>query len=116
MKTTKITIIATIVTIIIILSCASLVNAEAEDWGEFYPKLAVVTGYEHIGETDKWIIYLTDRDGQIWSFYGEAEDAHIGILFNILMWNMNEAEEEDELIEVYYEGRLTLTEMMKFLP
>jgi len=116
MKTTKIAIIATIITIIIMLSCASLVSAEAEDRGEFYPKLAVVTGYERIGDTDEWVIYLTDRDGQVWSFYGEAEDAHIGILFNMLMWNMSEVEEEDELIEVYYEGRLTPTEMTKFLP
>ena len=116
MKTTKIAIIATIITIIVILSCASLTIAEAEDRGEFYPKLAVVTGYERIGDTEEWIIYLTDRDGQIWSFYGEAEDAHIGILFNMLMWNMSEVEEEDEIIEVYYEGRLTPVEIMKFLP
>lgn len=116
MKVTKIAIIATIITIIVLLSCASLTIAETEDRGEFYPKLAVVTGYERVGDTDEWIIYLTDQDGQIWSFYGEAEDAHIGILFNMLMWNINKVEEESELIEVYYEGRLTPTEMMKFLP
>ena len=112
----KTTIIAAIITIIVLLSCASLASAEAGDRDEFYPKLAVVTKYERIGDTDAWLIYLTDRDGQVWSFYGEAEEAHIGILFNMLMWNMNEVEEEDSLIEVYYEGRLTPAEMTKFLP
>lgn len=115
MKTTRIILIATIITIITMLSCASLTYAEAEDRGEFYPKLAVVTGYEQIGDTEEWIIYLTDREGQIWGFYGEDEDAHIGILFNMLMWNMGEVE-NDEIIEVYYEGQLTTTEMIKFLP
>lgn len=113
MKTIKNTII---IIIIVLLSCASLTIVEAEDRGEFYPKLAVVTGYERVGDTDEWIIYITDRNGQIWSFYGETEDAHIGILFNILMWNISEVEEEDEIIDVYYEGQLTFDEVMKFLP
>lgn len=65
MKVTKIAIIATIITIIVLLSCVSLTIAETEDCGEFYPKLAVVTGYERVGDTDEWIIYLTDPDGQV---------------------------------------------------
>lgn len=107
-KTIKTIIIATIVTCAIMISTAFAVPACAEvgDRGEFYPRLAVVTAYEQIGNTDLWIIEVTDKDGEVWSFYGEEEDAHIGTMFNLLMWNMGEAEEEDEIIEVYYEGRL----------
>lgn len=111
MKTTiKTIIIATIITAIIMISTAFAMPAVAEvgDRGEFYPRLAVVTSYERIGETDLWVITCTDKDGNEWAFYGEKEDAHIGNIYNLLMWNMNEAEEEDEIIEVYFEGRMDL--------
>jgi len=117
MKTTKIAIIATIITIVVILSTAYAMPATAEaDRGEFYPKLAVTTGYKQLGDADEWLITCTDRNGHKWSFYGEKKDAHIGIMFNLLMWNIGETEEDDEIIEVYYEDQLTPAEMMKFLP
>lgn len=104
MKNIKAAIIATILTCAILISCAFVLPACAEvgDRGEFYPRLTVVTSYERVG--DLWIIDCTDKDGMVWSFYGEEEDAHIGNMFNLLMWNMGEAEEDDEIIEVYYEG------------
>ena len=116
-NTIKIIAIATIVTIAIMISCAYAMPACAEvgDRGEFYPRLAVVTGYEQIGDTDLWVIEVTDKDGEVWSFYGEEEDAHIGIMFNLLMWNLGEAEEEDEIVEVYYEGRLDNAGLMAWL-
>ena len=117
MKTTKIVTIATIITIIIIALCSvATANAEAGGRGEFYPRLAVVTAWEQIGDTDLYIIIVTDKDGNEWGFYGEKEDAHIGNIYNLLMWNMGEAEEADEIIEVYYEGRMTTAEMLHFLP
>lgn len=111
-KTITTTIIATALTIAIIISCACITPACAErgDRGEFYPLLTVVVGYERIGDTDEWVIDCMDRYGRVWSFYGEEEDAHIGMLFNLLMWNMGEAEEEDEIIEVYYEGEISPVE------
>ena len=116
MKNTKIATIATIITIIIIALCGvATANAEVGDRGEFYPRLAVVTSYERIGETDEWIITCTDKDGAEWSFFGEKEDAHIGNMYNLLMWNMGEAEENDEIIEVYYEGRLNLEALNDWL-
>ena len=116
MKTTKIITIATAITIAIITLCGiATANAEVGDRGEFYPLLTVVTGYERIGDTDMWIIDCTDKDGRVWSFYGEEEDAHIGIMFNLLMWNMGEAEEDDEVIEVYYEGRMDTMQMVQWL-
>lgn len=115
MKTTKIAIIATIITTIIITLCGvATANAET-DRGEFYPRLAVVTAYEQIGKTAEWIITVTDKDGHEWDFYGEEEDAHIGNIFNLLMWNMGEAEEDNEIVEVYYEGCMdvhTLTDWL----
>ena len=116
MKTTKIITIATAITLAIITLCGiATANAEVGDRGEFYPRLTVVVGYERIGNTDMWIIDCMDKDGQVWSFYGEEEDAHIGIMFNLLMWNMGEAEEDDEIIEVYYEGRMDTMQMMKWM-
>lgn len=118
MKTTKIITIATAITIALILTFATMMPASAEvgDRGEFYPRLAVVVGYEHIGDTDLWIIDCMDKDGQVWSFYGEEEDAHIGNVFNLLMWNLGgEHEEEDEIVEVYYEGRMDQESMMKWM-
>ena len=108
---------ATAITIAIIIACSFVMTASAEvgDRGEFYPLLTVVTGYERIGDTDMWIIDCTDTDGRVWSFYGEEEDAHIGTMFNLLMWNMGEAEEDDEIIEAYYEGRMDTMQMMKWM-
>ena len=92
MKTTKIITIATAITMAIIIACSITVPASAEvgDRGEFYPLLAVVTGYEKIGDTDLWIIDVTDKDGRVWSFYGEAEDAHVGIIdtLKVLLSNL----------------------------
>lgn len=108
---------ATAITIAIIIACSFVMTASAEvgDRGEFYPRLTVVTAYEQVGDTDEWIIYCTDKDGMVWSFYGEEEDAHIGTLFNLLMWNMGEEEEQDEVIEVYYEGELSPVEMAHWM-
>ena len=114
MKTTKIAAIATIITIIVIALCG-VATANAEDHGEFYPRLAVVTAFERLGDIDEWIIDCTDKDGNVWSFYGEKEDAHIGNIYNLLMWNMGEAEEDDEIIEVYYEGRMDNHALMAWL-
>ena len=105
MKTTKIITIATAIIIAIIALCGvATASAEVGDRGEFYPRLAVVTAYERIGETDTWIITCTDKEGKAWSFYGEKEDAHIGNIFNLLMWNLGGEEEADEIVEVYFEG------------
>ena len=114
MKNTKIVTIATIITIIIIALCG-VATANAEDRGEFYPRLAVVTAWEQISDTDLWIIDCTDKDGKVWSFYGEEEDAEIGNIFNLLMWNIGEVEEEDEIVEVYYEGRMSEEALTEWL-
>lgn len=117
MKNTKIITIATAITIALLLTIATMMPAAAEvgDRGEFYPRLAVATSYERVGDSDLWVITCTDKDGEEWSFYGEHEDAHIGNVFNLLMWNMGEAEEDDEIVEVYYEGCLDDHALMAWL-
>ena len=65
--------------------------------------------------TDLWVISVTDKDGQVWDFYGEEEDAHVGNIYNLLMWNLGEREEADEIVEVYYEGRMDDTALMAWL-
>ena len=116
MKTTKIITIATAITLAIITLCGiATANAEVGDRGEFYPRLAVVTAYEQIGDTDLWVITCMDKDGNLWDFYGEEEDAHVGNIFNLLMWNMGEREEDDEIVEVYYEGRMDNEALMAWM-
>ena len=105
MKEVKVIIIATIVTCLLILSCAYAMPVhaeEAEELPEFYCKLTIVVEKEAIG--DLWIISCRDKNGQIWSFYDDIGEWNIGDIANLFMWNMNENEEEHEIIEVYWEG------------
>lgn len=106
MKQTKLIIAATIITIIIMLSCAYALPAVAEvgNRGEFYPRLTVVVEKEQIADTGLWVIYCQDKNGNVWGFYDDEGEWNIGDIANLLMWNMSEREEEDEIIEVYWEG------------
>lgn len=104
-----------IILVIVTLFAIATATAEVGDRGEFYPRLAVVTSYERVGDSDLWVITCTDKDGKEWEFFGEEEDAHIGNIFNLLMWNMGEAEEDDEIIEVYSEGRMDTATMVQWL-
>lgn len=106
MKEIRACAIATALTIAIIIACAFTLSASAEvgDRGEFYPRLTVVIEKEQIADTGLWIIYCQDRDGNIWAFYDDEGEWDVGDIANLLMWNMGEREEEDEIIEVYWEG------------
>ena len=106
MKQTKVIIIATIVTIIIMISCACAIPATAEtnNRGEFYPRLTIVVEKEHLVDTDLWLIYCQDKDGNVWAFYDDEGEWAIGDIANLLMWNVGEREEENEIIEAYWEG------------
>lgn len=108
MKTTKIITIATIITIAIIaLFGVATASAEAGNRGEFYPKMSVVTGIEQIGDTNLFTVTVIDKDGHEWSFFDDEGEWQIGDIANLLMWNLsNEREEEDEIVEVYYEGTM----------
>jgi len=105
MKEIKIIIIAVVITVAIMLSCACAMPACAEqDRGEFYPRLTVVVEKEQIGESGLWVITCRDKGGNLWAFYDDGGEWDIGDIANLLMWNMGEHEEDDEIIEVYWEG------------
>jgi len=106
-KQVRAAIIATIVTTIIMCSCTYLLPVYADgigDRGEFYPRLTIVVGVEQIEETGLWIISCIDRFGNIWEFFADSDEWSVGDLANLLMWKINENEEEDEIVEVYWEG------------
>ena len=108
MKTTKIVTIATIITIALItLFGIATASAETADRGEFYPKMSVVTGIDQIGDTNLFTVTVIDKDGHEWSFFDDEGEWQIGDIANLLMRNLsNEREEEDEIVEVYYEGTM----------
>ena len=102
MKDIKTCIIATIVTAIIICSCAYTIPSQAEaGCPKFYHKLTIVFKTEKVG--DYWVIYCMDKSRNIWTFYDESMWIK-GDIVNLLMWATRENEEEDEIIEVYWEG------------
>lgn len=77
-------------------------GAEVGDRGEFYPRLTVVVEKEQLGQT--WLITCQDKDGELWAFYNDEGEWDVGDIANLLMWNMHEREEDDEVVEVYWEG------------
>ena len=95
-----IAIIITIITLCVITAA----TAEMSDRGEFYPRLTIVVEKEQITNTDLWIIYCQDRNGNVWAFYDNEGKWSIGDIVNLLMWNVGKYEEEDEIIEAYWEG------------
>ena len=105
MKSIKAIIIATITAITIIMSCACILPAEAEaaDRGEFYPKLAIVVETELV-TPDLWVVTCEDREGNLWAFYDNEVVWEVGDIANLLMRDIGEREEDDEIIEVYWEG------------
>ena len=110
MKQFQIAIIATIITCVILISCACAMPAYAEGetaelgHGEFYPKLAIVVEKEWAGDSNMWVITCEDRTGNLWAFYDDEGAWDVGDIANLLMWDISESTEEYEVIEVYWEG------------
>ena len=102
MKALKICAIATMVTAIIMLSCAFALSAGAEEYGEFYPRLTVVVSIDNVPNESR--IYCQDKNGNIWSFYSDDTTWVKGDIVNLLMWNNSDDITEHEIIEVYLEG------------
>lgn len=114
MKTTKIIIIATIATVLLICSVAYAMPVHAEEHGEFYPRLAVVVGWGKVAE-DLRIVYCMDKQGEIWSFYDEEEEWDAGDVANLLMRDTGKDAETHEIVEVYYEGHLNTIDFANWL-
>lgn len=105
MKSIKVIIIATILTICIIFSCAYAMPAGAEelDRGEFYPRLTVVVNTTRI-ETQLWVVECRDQWGHTWAFYDDEGTWNRGDIANLMMWAVSENPENDEVIDVYWAG------------
>lgn len=102
MKTIKTAIVATIITCVLIIGCACTIPASAEEYGEFYPLLTVVTDIWE--EEQGYVIECTDKTGNQWCFFSEDDSWQPGDIANLLMWNISESQYEHEIIEVYWEG------------
>lgn len=103
MKEVKIIIIAVVVTIAIIFSCAYAMPANAEgknpNFGEFYPRLSIVI------QRHPDAVICQDKEGNLWAFLCDESDGwQVGDLCNLMMWNTDENIENHEVIEVYWEG------------
>lgn len=109
MKEVKVAIIAVVITCVIIISCACAMPVYAEERPEFYPKLTVI--FNSVKDGDWWTVYCMDKSRNIWTFYDDEGEWDIGDIANLLMWNMGEREEDDEIIEVYWEGHTENLEM-----
>ena len=102
MKEIKIIIIATVVTCMILVSCAFAMPAVAES-SDYYSKLTVVVNKTRI-EDRLWVIECEDKRGNIWAFLDDEGTWDRGDIANLLMLRLNEKEEDDEIMEVYWEG------------
>lgn len=98
----RIVIIATIITCAIIIGCFCVIPVYAEDYGEFYPLLTIVTNTQQEGEW--YIVECTDKSGNQWIFYSDDNSWQRGDIANLLMWNIGASQFENEIIEVYWEG------------
>lgn len=104
MKEVKVCIIATI-TVLLIVSCVYVMPAQAEAHPEFYPLLTIVVSIDDGMNT--YCVNCLDKDGNVWSFYAYHEDGEEwaeGDIANLLMMTIDEIQENDQVVEVYWEG------------
>jgi len=102
MKASRIAIIATIITVVIITLCG-IATAET-----LYPRLTVVIGSEEVAP-NLWEIECVDKVGHVWSFLEDEEPWNVGDIANLLMVDLGEDEETHKIIEVWFEGHLENT-------
>ena len=102
MKEVKVCIIAVIITCAILISCACAMPAYAEQRPEFYPKLTVV--FDSVPDGDQWIVYCVDKSQNVWTFFDDEGTWAKGDVANLLMWAIDDCWENDQIVEVYWEG------------
>lgn len=106
MKETRICIIAVIITCLIIVSTAFAlpVHAEANPITneDYYGKLVVVIDSIQI-ETSIWNVSCQDKNGNIWEFLNDTGDLRQGDILTLLMFRVNDNEEDDECMDYSWE-------------
>lgn len=107
----KIIIIATIVTIVIIVSCAFALPVKAER-SQVYTLDTVIVGIEL--ERDCIKLECLDENGDVWEFYDEDE-WHIGDIAILRLFAFDEDYTHDEILDVEYCGSLELHELAYYI-
>lgn len=116
MKTLKIAVIATIITSIIMLSCAVGFSANAEELpNNFYEIQALVIGWTRVGLTDTRIIECLDEEGNVWAFYDNEEYYTTWDVISLLMWKSTGAKEDDEIVSAVYLNHFNGDQVMQYL-
>lgn len=103
MKYARVLIVLGIILLTAVAAIPAGQAAPATEYGEVYPKLAIIVDMEPT-EYDDYMFTCIDREGDAWTFYGEREDWDIGDIVNLLMWNIDEDIHAHEIIEIYFEG------------
>ena len=105
----KVIVIATIITIAIIVSCACALPVHAET---IYTLDTVVVGWEL--EYGNYKIDCLDENGDVWEFYDE-EPWNIGDMVTLRLFAFDEDYTHDELLDVEYVGHLELHELAYYI-
>lgn len=108
MKTTKIAIIATIITTIIVSLCGTVMTANADEC-ETFELLGVVTEWNNCGDCVEYTVTL--EDGEMLAFYADKGDFRIGDMVWLLVWN----EKDPEVLDVAWVTTLEWDEMYRWL-
>ena len=112
MKTFKTAMIATIITVALILTCG-IAMAHAES--DFYAKNALVTGFESLEDSGLWIITVVDENGEQWDFLDDESFYRVGDVVVLRMMDLsNEHDEADEICDVMFIKHLNTIEMMQW--
>ena len=102
MKTTKVAIIATIITVIIMISCAYAMSAYAEDLAPVYGRFAIIIELDPAEDA----VICMDTQGNLWSFF-EIDTWEVGDLCTITFWNNSANIADHEILDVMFEGHMS---------
>ena len=107
-NTNKIITIATLITIITIVLCGTVMTAHADEC-ETFELLGVVTGYENMADCTEYTVTL--EDGEMLAFYSDTGDFRLGDMVYLTVWN----ESDPEVLDVYWVATLEWDEMFRWL-
>jgi len=107
-NTNKIITIATLITIITIMLCGTVMTAHAEDT-ETFELCGVVTAWQDVQDCREYSVTL--EDGTMLAFYADAGDFRIGDMVWLLVWD----ETQMEVLDVWYVTNLEWDEMYRWL-
>ena len=102
MKTLKVAMIATLITVLLIIFCGI---ALADEYNTI---TTMVIDCEEI-EDNLWVISCIAKDGNIWEFFEDVEPWDVGDIAVLVMFN-------DEIIDAVYTEHLDIFDTLRWLP